>query len=171
CPRHAGARRQVGECAAGFAARRVCICQNLFPAPGLPRRPARADARGLQRRVHLLQVHQADVPAESAAAARVPCMSDNPTVPAGTLPQGTSAPEPGLVERLKRIAPFFRTGTWGFVLAAIGSIVGAITEPMIPALMRLLLDRGFKAGEFSLWLVPVSIITLFTVRGIAGFMA
>ncbi|HMC16773.1 MAG TPA: lipid A export permease/ATP-binding protein MsbA [Albitalea sp.] len=98
-------------------------------------------------------------------------MSDNPTVPAGTLPQGASAPEPRLGERLRRIAPFFRTGTWGFVLAAIGSIVGAITEPMIPALMRLLLDRGFKSGDFSLWLVPLSIITLFTVRGVAGFLA
>jgi subfamily B ATP-binding cassette protein MsbA len=79
--------------------------------------------------------------------------------------------EPGLSQRLRRIAPFFRTGTWGFVLAGVGSVVGAATEPMIPALMRLLLDRGFKSGSFSLWLVPVSIISLFTVRGVAGFLA
>jgi len=83
----------------------------------------------------------------------------------------TGAPGIPLSQRLRRIAPFFRRGMWGLVLAAVGSIVGAATEPMIPALMRLLLDRGWKSGSFSLWLVPLSIISLFAVRGVAGFIA
>lgn len=73
--------------------------------------------------------------------------------------------------RLARIAPFFRGSQWGFVLAAIGTIVAASTEPLVPALLRLLLDRGFGAGQMALWLVPVSVIGLFAVRGLAGFVA
>lgn len=73
--------------------------------------------------------------------------------------------------RLARIAPFFLSSRWGFVVAAVGTVVAAITEPMVPALLRLLLDRGFKGGNLSLWLVPLSIITLFAVRGLAGFVA
>jgi ATP-binding cassette, subfamily B, bacterial MsbA len=73
--------------------------------------------------------------------------------------------------RLARIAPFFRGSSWGFVLAAVGTIVAASTEPMVPALLRLLLDRGFSAGKLSLWLVPVAVIGLFAVRGLAGFLA
>ncbi len=73
--------------------------------------------------------------------------------------------------RLARIAPFFRSSHWGFVLAAAGTIIASATEPMVPALLRLLLDRGFSAGKLSLWLVPVSVIGLFAIRGLAGFLA
>jgi subfamily B ATP-binding cassette protein MsbA len=97
-------------------------------------------------------------------------MSDNVNA-AAAAPQSVGVAEPSLSQRLRRIAPFFRVGLWGLVMAALGSVVGAATEPMIPALMRLLLDRGWKAGSFSLWLVPLSIITLFAVRGAAGFVA
>ncbi len=82
-----------------------------------------------------------------------------------------NVPDLTLGQRLRRIAPFFRGGVSGLMLATVGAIVGAVTEPMIPALMRLLLDRGWKAGSFSLWLVPLSIITLFAVRGVAGFLS
>ena len=97
-------------------------------------------------------------------------MSDNANAAAAEA-QSMVVTEPRLSQRLRRIAPFFRVGLWGLVMAAVGSVVGAATEPMIPALMRLLLDRGWKAGSFSLWLVPLSIITLFAVRGAAGFVA
>ena len=83
----------------------------------------------------------------------------------------TATPGLTLSQRLRRIAPFFSTSGWGFVLAAVGSTVAAATEPLIPALMRLLLDRGFQGGNLALWIVPVAIISLFAVRGIAGFVA
>jgi len=76
-----------------------------------------------------------------------------------------------LKARLARIAPFFRTSRPGFVLAIVGSLVGALTEPAIPALLKLLLDRGFADRHLSLWLVPLAIIGLFAIRGLAGFLA
>ena len=51
------------------------------------------------------------------------------------------------------------------------TIVAAVTEPMIPALMKPLLDRGFQGGSLSLWIVPVVLMGLFAVRGVAGFVA
>jgi subfamily B ATP-binding cassette protein MsbA len=42
---------------------------------------------------------------------------------------------------------------------------------MIPALLKPLLDEGFKSHEINLWLVPISIIGLFTLRSGASFLA
>jgi subfamily B ATP-binding cassette protein MsbA len=82
-----------------------------------------------------------------------------------TLPVST------LKSRLARIAPYFLTSRRGFVLAFAGSLIGAATEPMIPALMKPLLDSGFQQGTLPLWLVPLAIIGLFALRGVAGFIA
>jgi len=82
-----------------------------------------------------------------------------------TLPVST------LKSRLARIAPYFLNSRRGFVLAFAGSLIGAATEPMIPALMKPLLDSGFHQGTLPLWLVPLAIIGLFAVRGLAGFIA
>jgi ATP-binding cassette, subfamily B, bacterial MsbA len=76
-----------------------------------------------------------------------------------------------LAARLKRLAPYLRSGRAGLAGAAIGALVAAATEPAIPALMQPLLDQGFAGGELPLWLVPVVIIGLFTLRGVAGFVA
>jgi len=50
-------------------------------------------------------------------------------------------------------------------------VVAAATEPAIPAMLKPLLDSGFKAGTLDLWLIPVAIIGIFLIRGIAGFAA
>ena len=73
-------------------------------------------------------------------------------------------------ERLRRQWPFFAPSRAGFVLAGLCTVVVASTEPMIPWLMRELLNRGFQTG-FALWQVPVAVIGLFTVRGFASFTA
>ncbi len=78
---------------------------------------------------------------------------------------------PPLRTRLARIAPFFRGTRWGFVLAVAGSAIAAMTEPLVPELLKQLLDGGFQARRFPLWMVPVAIIGVFGVRGIAGFVA
>jgi subfamily B ATP-binding cassette protein MsbA len=78
---------------------------------------------------------------------------------------------PGLAARLRRIAPYFASGRRGFVAAILASIVGAATEPLIPALMQPLLDKGFQAGRLPLWAIPVALIGLFALRGLAGFVA
>jgi subfamily B ATP-binding cassette protein MsbA len=83
----------------------------------------------------------------------------------------TTPPVPPLKTRLARIAPFFRGSQWGFVLAVVGTVIAAITEPAVPALLNALLDKGFQSKELPLWMIPVAVIGLFTIRGAAGFVA
>ena len=60
-------------------------------------------------------------------------------------------------------------GVW---LALGAAALGAATEPMIPALLKPLLDRGFAGGEgLPLWSVPAALLGLFFVRGAASFLA
>jgi subfamily B ATP-binding cassette protein MsbA len=42
---------------------------------------------------------------------------------------------------------------------------------MIPALLKPLLDRGFQQGALAIWTVPASLLLLFGVRGLAGYLA
>lgn len=76
-----------------------------------------------------------------------------------------------LAQRVARIAPYFRPSRRGLVIAAIGSIIGAATEPLIPSFMQHLLDAGFQRREIPLWQIPLVIIGLFALRGLAGFVA
>ena len=57
------------------------------------------------------------------------------------------------------------------VLALCATITASFTEPLVPALLKPLLDQGFKKGSFSIWVVPVSLLLLFGIRGLAGFIA
>ena len=43
-------------------------------------------------------------------------------------------------------------------LAIAATLVGAVTEPMIPALLQPLLDKGFTQGTLQLWTVPLAIM-------------
>ncbi|MDP2406581.1 MAG: lipid A export permease/ATP-binding protein MsbA [Hydrogenophaga sp.] len=72
---------------------------------------------------------------------------------------------------MRQFWPYFRSAKSGIVLAAICTIVGALTEPLIPALLKTLLDRGFAEGNIDLWMVPVALMGLFGIRGLAGFLA
>lgn len=76
-----------------------------------------------------------------------------------------------LGSRLKRLVPYCGGNGLYFLVMAIAVITAALTEPLIPALMQPLLDRGFKAGKLALWTVPVALLGLFAIRGIAGFCA
>lgn len=78
---------------------------------------------------------------------------------------------PSLTERFSRLLPYLRSGRAGLFGALAGALVGALTEPLIPALLQPLLDQGFTAGRLPLWFVPLAIIGLFAVRGLAGFVA
>jgi ATP-binding cassette, subfamily B, bacterial MsbA len=77
-----------------------------------------------------------------------------------------------LLQRLSRIAPYFRTARAGFVAAFVAAVVASATEPLVPELLKRLLDDGFgPARSFPLWHVPVAFIGLFAIRGLAGFVA
>jgi len=78
---------------------------------------------------------------------------------------------PTFRQRIARVLPYFRSGRKGIAAAIAASLVGAATEPVVPALMQQLLDKGFKAGGIPLWMIPGVIVGLFAIRGAAGFVA
>ncbi|MFP5467115.1 MAG: ABC transporter transmembrane domain-containing protein, partial [Gammaproteobacteria bacterium] len=80
-------------------------------------------------------------------------------------------PQAPILQRLRRFWPYFRQARAGIALAVAGTIVGALSEPMIPALLKSLLDRGFTDGQIALWMVPAALMGLFGIRGLAGFVA
>lgn len=57
------------------------------------------------------------------------------------------------------------------LIALLAMIVTAATEPVVPFLFKHLLDEGFAAGkvQFPLWLVPLTVIGIFAVRGASTF--
>jgi subfamily B ATP-binding cassette protein MsbA len=84
--------------------------------------------------------------------------------------QVASAKRP-LWPRLARFVPYFRGSGWAVAAMVTATTVAAVTEPVIPALMKPLLDTGFQGGTLYLWMVPVALLGLFGVRGLAGFIA
>ncbi|MBI2725263.1 MAG: lipid A export permease/ATP-binding protein MsbA [Polaromonas sp.] len=76
-------------------------------------------------------------------------------------------------QRTLRVWPYFNTArsrsAWAVAIGA--TIVASATEPFVPALLKPLLDRGFQKGALDLWMVPVSLLLLFAIRGLSGFVA
>jgi subfamily B ATP-binding cassette protein MsbA len=82
-----------------------------------------------------------------------------------------ATPEPSIYDRIRRVFPYIAhvRRYWGVVFVA--TIVGAATEPAIPALLKPLLDQGFRQEGFNPWLVPAALLGLFGIRGLSGFIA
>ena len=76
-----------------------------------------------------------------------------------------------LLKRVARLWPYFGKpyAAWFMVFGA--TIALSLTEPLIPALLQPLLDKGFQQGSLPIWIVPFALILLFGVRGLAGFSA
>ncbi len=85
--------------------------------------------------------------------------------------QPVAARAGSLLKRLGRLWPYFGRPLWVWGAAAGATLVLALSEPLIPALLKPLLDRGFQQGALPLWLVPVALILLFGVRGLCSFTA
>jgi subfamily B ATP-binding cassette protein MsbA len=67
---------------------------------------------------------------------------------------------------LTYIRPYWKM----FVLAVIGMVGTAATEPAFPAIMKYLLDHGFQAPDTRLiWAIPLGIVLLFSIRGVLSF--
>ncbi len=66
------------------------------------------------------------------------------------------------------VKPYWRM----FALSIVALVATAVTEPMLPALFKPLLDEGFVAKDqaFIRW-VPVLLLGLFVVRGVASFVS
>jgi ATP-binding cassette, subfamily B, bacterial MsbA len=76
-----------------------------------------------------------------------------------------------LRQRFARLLPYFGQPKSAWIIAFFAVAIAACTEPMIPAALKPLLDRGFTKGSLQVWIIPVTLIALFGVRGIAGFVA
>ena len=81
------------------------------------------------------------------------------------------AGRPTVLRRIARVWPYFSGSRSGWAVAIGATIVASATEPFLPALLKPLLDRGFQRDSFNLWLVPLALMLLFTVRGLSGFLA
>src|SRR5713101_4953377 len=78
-----------------------------------------------------------------------------------------SSTQAGLYSRLYAQVKQYRGR---IVLAVVGMLGTALTEPMFPAVMKPLLDNGFTGKpSFRLWVVPVAIIGIFLLRGMCTF--
>jgi ATP-binding cassette, subfamily B, bacterial MsbA len=94
-------------------------------------------------------------------------MSDAPSAAqVATPPRGSR-----LLAMLRRLRPYAQGSGPYLALVVIAVIVTAITEPLVPALMKPLLDRGFGDNRLALWIVPAALISLFAVRGLSTFVA
>jgi subfamily B ATP-binding cassette protein MsbA len=75
-----------------------------------------------------------------------------------------------LSHNMKRLAALHWPYKKRLAIAFIAMIVTAATEPVVPYIFQVLLDKGFVGKPtFSLWLVPVAVIGIFFIRGIATF--
>lgn len=80
------------------------------------------------------------------------------------------SPTGNVLTRLSRLRPYFGKPATAWTLAVIATVLMALTEPLIPALLKPLLDKGFQQGGLDLWMVPVALILLFGIRGLCGFL-
>ena len=65
------------------------------------------------------------------------------------------------------VKPYWRM----FALAMLTMVATAATEPLFPALMKPLLDGNFGGRNGFSWLLPLTIIGIFVLRGLLGFVS
>lgn len=58
-----------------------------------------------------------------------------------------------------------------WALGLVCALIAAVTEPLMAAMLKPLLDRGFTRGQLPLWAIPAAVILLFAVRGLAQFIS
>jgi len=70
-----------------------------------------------------------------------------------------------------RLLGYVRPYRAAFALAMLGMALTAMTEPLFPALMRPLLDKGFiPKYRNELYLIPLALIAIFMVRGLLTYV-
>jgi subfamily B ATP-binding cassette protein MsbA len=96
--------------------------------------------------------------AEEAAVAR-------PAVPARQKARPLT-----LRDSARRLAGYLWPYRGSIVLAIVCFFGAAGTEPLAPALLKYLVDNGFRSSpSFPLWIVPLVVIGLFALRGVSNF--
>ena len=84
-----------------------------------------------------------------------------------------------LVTKLRVLLPYFAGTQWAFVASALGAMLGGVCEASVAWLMLPLIDGGFQKAPVKwlaelphppLWVIPVVLVALFAMRGLAGFV-
>lgn len=78
--------------------------------------------------------------------------------------------QPALKDTARQVLSYVRPYRWGVALTLLAYLGAAITEPLIPHLIKTVFSDGFKPDAFAVWWVPVVLISLFTLRGLFGFL-
>ena len=81
------------------------------------------------------------------------------------MPQNAS-----LLKRLDRARHYFSKPTLAWVASIVSVVIISLTEPLVPALLKPLLDQGFQKGNLQLWSIPLALMGLFAVRGLCAFV-
>ncbi len=69
------------------------------------------------------------------------------------------------------LLPYFHGTRRYWWVAVLATLVSSATEPLVPALLKPLLDQGFSQGSIPLWMVPAALLLVFAIRGLGGFIA
>lgn len=81
-----------------------------------------------------------------------------------TTPSGNSR------EIYLRLLSYVRPYRQVFAIAILGMALTALTEPLFPALMKPLLDKGFVASSRDdLYLIPLALVAIFVTRGLLTY--
>ncbi len=70
-----------------------------------------------------------------------------------------------------RLLSYVRPYWKAFALAVVGMVATAAAEPVFPAIMKYLLDKGFQTDDPRMvWLIPTGIVLLFMVRSVFVYL-
>lgn len=71
-----------------------------------------------------------------------------------------------------RLLSYAKPYKLAYVFAILGMVATAATESLFPALMKFLLDQGFKVSKPNLvYLIPLAIVGLFVLRGLIQYVS
>lgn len=79
--------------------------------------------------------------------------------------------QPRIRYRLRRAFSHFTQPISAWVISLLCVVLVSASEPLIPALLKPLLDKGFAQTDFPVWQVPIALIGLFGIRGIGVFLS
>jgi len=98
-------------------------------------------------------------------------MSDSSAACEPLTPRSPHSQRNRFIATLRRLQPYALGIKPYIILVIVSVIVTAITEPLVPALLKALLEHGFGGQHLALWIAPTALIGLFTVRGLSTFLA
>lgn len=81
-----------------------------------------------------------------------------------------SHPNSSMLDRLKRLVPYFGKHRWAWLVMVLASSVIGSTEVMMATAVRYILDDGFTKETMPLWMIPLGLVGIFVIRGIAQFI-